>query len=295
MKCDTLTPLEHLILSIFPGDGGSGLMGFTLYFDDSGTHDESSTAIAACFVSTVEQWKDFEKAWKKISDEEKFGVFHMAEFAARQGQFVGWTDERRHTVLNRLCDTIDAHVYAGFAFGVKKKDYDELTSDSLRLLIGRFHYTFVLRQSIGSMGQWRKAYYPNSCLKYVFDQMGKGKHEIVTVMDIALAKAQAESISTATPSIFDGYSFDSRANLVPLQAADIFAWTTFQQMQVIAAGRKLNWVASLAFERLSGFTAKMSMSHFTRDALRNWLEAEETALVSRWNAQYERSGDIVES
>jgi len=275
-----MTPLEHLILSVFPGDGSGEVMGFTVYFDDSGTHNESSTAVSACFVSKIESWKRFELEWKRASQEEQFGVFHMADFAAGKAQFNLWEHERKQRVLIRLCRIIDSCVHSGFAFGVNKRDYDELAPELLQKHhLGRFHYTFVLRSCIGSMGQWRKTYHPTSSLEYVFDQLPKGtgvKGEIMSVMDAAMRKSRSEP-----NPLFDGYAFQSRAAIVPLQASDILAWTTFQHMQGIANGRKIHWAAELATTQFRSFSARMRMSHFTRDGLAKWISAEVAALVDR--------------
>src|SRR5579859_7663192 len=82
---------DHLILSCFPDSGNGGAMAFvTVHYDDSGTHTQASTAIAACFVSTVEQWKSFEGNWKTVKKEEGFETFHMADFAASEGEFKNW-------------------------------------------------------------------------------------------------------------------------------------------------------------------------------------------------------------
>ncbi|MFI5095142.1 MAG: DUF3800 domain-containing protein [Candidatus Acidiferrales bacterium] len=288
-QCDTLgtrsyTPLEHLVLSVFPGDGGDGIMAFTLYFDDSGTHDQSSTAVAACFVATVNQWKELERKWSKVGAEEGFSRFHMADFAATppRREFAGWSDEKRRRVLDRLLVIIDAHVYSGFSFGVVKRDYDDIVPESLkRTHFGAFHYTFALRSCIGSMGTWRKIYFPKVPLTYVFDQLPPGKtHEIVSVMDAAIEQAKRERAETGS-SAFDGYSFASSATMVPLQAADIFAWTTFQGTQVLVSHRKPNWVAEMAFERMHRLSAKISMSIHKREQLRRWVEVETKELIKR--------------
>lgn len=59
----------------------------TLYCDDSGTHGKSMVAVAGCYLSTVAQWAEFQSNWNTASQREHFGVFHMADFVARQEQF----------------------------------------------------------------------------------------------------------------------------------------------------------------------------------------------------------------
>jgi hypothetical protein len=66
----------------------------TIFFDDSGTHPESSIALAACYASTVEQWNEFERNWMDARRDAQFNRFHMVEFAAGRGEFAGWWGTR---------------------------------------------------------------------------------------------------------------------------------------------------------------------------------------------------------
>lgn len=250
----------------------------TVYFDDSGTHKESNTAVASCYVSTVEQWKRFEKDWNFINKQERFGVFHMVDFAAGKKQFANWTDEKQKRILDRLCTIIKIRARMGFFIAVRKVDYDKAITGRFRDYCGRYHYSFAVRKCASFIGLWRKTYAPDSSMRYVFDRMGKGKQEIMNVMDIAKAKSKTESLSTGI-TVLDGYSFENKANILPLQAADILAWTSFQQMQRLAAKRKLGWIAEMAFEKLSN--APLKGYYYTKDNLLRWAQAEKDALAKR--------------
>ena len=54
---------------------------FSLYCDDSGTHDQSEWAIAASIIAPDEQWEKFNEEWQAVANEEGFDVFHMARRA----------------------------------------------------------------------------------------------------------------------------------------------------------------------------------------------------------------------
>ena len=107
---------------------------FTVYFDDSGTHPESNTAVAACYVSTPEKWTRFETEWREIAVKEGFETFHMVDFAAGRGEFEGWDDAKRRHVLGRLCSLINIRVRTGFIAGVRKLDYDDLIKEDQKIL-----------------------------------------------------------------------------------------------------------------------------------------------------------------
>ncbi|HEV7676476.1 MAG TPA: hypothetical protein VGQ12_18240 [Candidatus Angelobacter sp.] len=249
----------------------------TVHYDDSGTHTQASTAIAACFVSTVEQWKEFDRNWKEVEADEQFCTFHMADFAANQGQFKNWDKRKMKRVLTRLCGLIITRARAGYAHSVTKKDYDEVITGPFREYAGRFHYTFVARQCAGLVSIWRRKWEPNSSMRYVFDRMGKGKGEIDLVMERALASSEREAKTTGVAPL-TGWSFESKSVIVPLQAADIGAWTAFQMMQRAITGRatKTQWITDMAYSLLK---AKFQINFFTKDGLTRWSQAEQNALI----------------
>jgi len=273
------TALDHLI-SIFPGDG-KGIVNFvTVFFDDSGTHRESSIAVAACYASTVEQWKEFERNWNEAKRDAHFDIFHMAEFAAGRGAFARWSDPQRRKLLTRLCGIINARVKVGYAVAIPKRIYDDVIRDPFRDFCGQFHYTFALRQCASRIAEWRRKYHKAASMKYVFDQMGtnQGKGEIMEVMDAAIAKSHRESETTGVPPV-TGYSFETRASILPLQAADILAWTSLQQMHKRLSKRRLNWIAQLAWEELASFRGTLDVSFYTETQLRDWADKYLDALI----------------
>ena len=105
-------------------------------------------------------------------------------------------------------------------------------------------------------------------MKYVFDQMGTnhGKGEIVAVMDAAITKSEREGETTGVPPL-TGYSFESKTSILPLQAADILAWTILQQMHKRLSHRKITWIAQLAWQELASFRGTLDASFFTESQL----------------------------
>lgn len=255
---------------------------FMVHFDDSGTHPGSHIAVAACFVSTIEQWKAFEADWKKTEMEEGFNVFHMAEFAAGVAQFEGWSDGKRRRVLRRLWQIIDAHVYAGFSVGVQKPDYDQVITNGFRKYCGKYHYTFVVRLCCNYLRRYRRIYFPDSSFQYVFDWMGKGKGEIQGVLDAARL-ASAREVALLGVDVFQGHSFQKRSVVVPLQSADILAWACYQEIQRLTTGRRLDWIAEETIQLIGEIKqyTYMRTSIFERDGLIRWREHEEKEVKAR--------------
>jgi hypothetical protein len=203
---------------------------FTLYCDDSGTHAQSDVAIAGCYIATVEQWQHLKRNWVKVDAKEKFGVFHMADFVGKYKQFgePEWQDEeKRDRTLWALIGIINARVRIGIAAAVIKSAYDEIIPADLRERLGKNHYTFAVRMCISFVEQWRKRHgYITEPIQYVFDQMTKGKGDIEDAMKIG---ASGGSDGLRRYGIYeDGWSFQSKKNVIQLQAADMWAYENYK-------------------------------------------------------------------
>jgi hypothetical protein len=95
----------------------------TLYCDDSGTHVNSIVAVAGCYLSTVEQWAEFQSNWDAANQREHFGVFHMADFNAKQKQFSNpeWSNShKRDRTIRSLINIIKTRARFGIACAVVK-------------------------------------------------------------------------------------------------------------------------------------------------------------------------------
>jgi hypothetical protein len=282
-------------MSTFPLNGVEREMAFvTVHYDDSGTDPNQKIAIAACYLATPEQWTEFSRNWQEVDQQEHFGVFHMAEFAANQkdSPFESWDEEKKKRVLGKLCNVITTRAEVGFATAVSKQDYDEVIVDSFRQYCGEFHYTFALRQCASRAGLWRKKHHANSSLRYIFDWMAKGdaKKEISSVMDAALRKAEWESKETGIPSLI-GYSFEKKSVIVPLQAADILAWTIYQQMHKILSNRPTPWEADMAYGLLKHSHCRLDDGFFVKDNLAKWAEAEIDTVIANFKKRKAALGE----
>jgi Protein of unknown function (DUF3800) len=264
-------------------------MAFTVvHYDDSGTDPNQKIAVAACYVANPEQWREFCRNWGEVNDDEHFGVFHMAEFAACQkgSPFEHWDKTKKKRVLGKLCNIIVTRAEIGFSTAVSKADYDQVIVGDFRQYCGEFHYTFVLRQCAGRVALHRQRYHASSSMRYVFDWMAKSdaKKEIRSVMDSALAKSEITSKTTGVMPL-EGYSFEKKSVIVPLQAADILAWTIYQQMQKILSNRTPPWEAEVAYDLLKHSRTRLDDGFFVRDNLENWAQAEIEELIKKLKAR----------
>ena len=59
-------------------------------FDASGNKTDQTILLVAGFVSSVEQWMDFDRDWRKRLEDDGIEYFHATEFAHSRGAFEGW-------------------------------------------------------------------------------------------------------------------------------------------------------------------------------------------------------------
>lgn len=215
---------------------------FTLYCDDSGTHPESDIAVAACYIATAEQWAEFKRNWNEVNAREQFGVFHMADFVGKRQQFSApeWSDQlKRDRTVRALINVIKTRARIGFSGAVVKAAYDEvIVGSKLREKYGDNHYAFVVRLCTTLVDRWRQQYKYDAPVQYVFDRMSKGKGDINALFEKLL---MGEKDAARRYGVYEGcWSFEDKAEVVQLQAADIWAWENYRYMRdhVLAPGPK---------------------------------------------------------
>ncbi len=201
---------------------------FEIYWDDSGTHKQSPIAVATCYVATKEQWERFELDWDEARQRGGFDVFHMADFMATPGNkgkpFWDWDKNKKNQVYFRIANIINNRVRMGFAVAVPKNAYDLYAPDRFRREYAKGHYAFAVKCCMGMVGKWHETYAKGQGIKYVFDKMGKGCGEIQDIWKMAAQEPIEAGKCGLCP---DGYSFQSKRDFNPLQAADILAWNMY--------------------------------------------------------------------
>jgi hypothetical protein len=229
--------IEHLARSIFAKPTDLMAM-FSLYCDDSGTHAESKVAVAACFVAPIVQWECFDRDWRAANEAEDFGVFHMADFVAHQKRFgrVEWQDsDKRDRTVKRLINIIVTRKQYGFFTVVEKDAYDAEVPQDIRdkYKLGKNHYTFAVRMCMANVSKWRLKYGHKEPIQFVFDRLTKGKGEIDAIFEAALKEGDEQALTHGISRDI-GWSFQDKAKILPLQAADMLAWESLHYMQKVS-------------------------------------------------------------
>ena len=245
----------------------------TIYLDDSGTAPDQPMAVVSGLIASYPQWKKFNRDWDKARKDLGFDVFHSSECVASnfKSEFSQWDERRKIRTFRRLREIIAQRSAQGFGVAVHKKDFDEVVPQELRQELGKYHYTIAVRIVIGLVEQWRLSLGIREPVEYIFDRMAdkKSKAEIDAVFE------QAEQLTDSLHDfgIYNGcHSFRDKREILPLQAADILAWTVYQRALHHESEKPVHVVAQETFD----YFHKRGLAAGTpsRGQLSNWIERE---------------------
>jgi hypothetical protein len=193
---------------------------FSAYFDDSGHPDDQDVVLVAGWAGTVEQWALWEEGWNKILKDYgiKSGIFHMTDFEAaanskdpnNEYHHLGLHERRR--LLARLINQTTTRTRHMFSTMVPMLDYKEVNElYHLEEWIGK-PYTIASIAVLQRLTAWKDKFAPHDPLVVFFEDGTKHKGDLIKV---------CEQFG------FDIPIFKKKKDVTPLQAADLFAWESF--------------------------------------------------------------------
>jgi hypothetical protein len=245
MSCRKSQPCAYshvsLMLERTSIDWWLAMFEFEVYFDDSGTDSGTPVAVAACYVAKKTQWDEFVRNWDRVSAEEGFEMFHMAEFVAKPEMghepFCHLDNEKKNRVYAKLASIINTRVHKGFAIAVPKKPFDEYIFEEFKQYAEN-HYIWAAKCVMGLLDIWRQRYSITDPMQYVFESGSLGQHQLESIWDNILKHPGSEK---KYGLVKDGVQFQSKKLFKPLQAADILAWQMQNHMRrTVMIGRDSN-------------------------------------------------------
>jgi len=203
---------------------------YIVYFDESGTHDDSEAAVVAGFVSNETKWKAFSQSWQKVLADSGLGYFRMSEFENRRGQFAGWTENEKRTLLSKLLPIIHEHTFWSIGCIVLRQQFDELVSSEAKEICGDAYgfAALICWRNLGQLFQSEDAWM--DC-RMEAGAKGSGSLELLVEEDLKFPSwREAHRIHSL--------SFLDKREFPPLQAADILAYELYKQSSRIFGEEK---------------------------------------------------------
>lgn len=112
------------------------------YFDESG-HSASTPVVAiAGAMSTPKGWSALREKWTSTLAKYKINVFHMTDFESRQGEFLGWSEDRKRAMLGELFGAIEDAPLMLVGAAVVVAHFNELDSNKQRILMDPWYVCY---------------------------------------------------------------------------------------------------------------------------------------------------------
>lgn len=186
---------------------------YIAYFDDSGHPDDQEIVLVAGFLAPVKQWTLFESDWQRMLSRTGIDVFHMTDFEASKQL----TRKEKDVILLQLVSLIRARSQFYICALVPMKDYIAINNIyAFEQFVGT-PYALAARTVVAVANEWMQGNAPDGNVQFVFEDGTKHKGDFLDAMTR------------------DGLTlpcFRTKNEAVPLQAADWFAWETFNSFKI---------------------------------------------------------------
>ena len=205
----------------------------TAYFDDSGTHGGSQVVVMGGVIGSEKHWLPFERAWRTLladplpqAGKHSLRRFHMAPCVLREGEFARYTESESDAVIHRFRQIILDSDLLGFSCAVSLKAWDAaIGTRSIRGL--RDPTIFCMAQAISWSAKIARDYSPDRQAALVFDDMPE-RRDINEKLFAAYHRIHNEIASREEVA---SITFASSELFLPLQAADMIAWESYNYIQ----------------------------------------------------------------
>jgi hypothetical protein len=207
-----------------------------VYFDDSGTHQDSAIVVAGGYVTSVETWMAFSTSWQQFLADETalpvnphgLRVFHMTDFESSaldpHSPFHGWSKERKGVFMAKATALINSIAGPGRGCGII---VGVVVADLRRML--QFErptrpYSFALLEAMKCVERWANENNQRDPILYYFDKVTDHARETM-----ALMRDVDRDLELSTRFRYVSWSWSSKERDPALQAADVLAYEAWKE------------------------------------------------------------------
>ena len=244
-------------------------MNITAYIDESGTHAGSETIAVAGFLGKPDEWGAFTVYWSEVLAHFGIPVFHMKDFAHRRSVFTGWTEDRRQSLLGTLLEVIDQHVLGSVGTVFTLRDYNAVFQGEVRRKTGG-PYGLAMVMVVQDVAVLVRPLFGDPHVRYVLESGAEGFGQV--------AKAFSDNLrdpNRARQLRLLSLDFRSKADAIPLQAADLLAYELRLHLpRQLGIDKR---PARYALRRIASMPRRWS--RIEREELEKWQDVIELGLV----------------
>jgi hypothetical protein len=194
-----------------------------VYFDESGSPDDTAAVVVAGFLASEKQWTEFERNWGDALSHFCVSRLHMREFAHSLGEFRGWKgdENKRRRFLSRLINVIRSRTLHSFADAVLMDDYRKVNQTYYLNEIFK-PYTIAARTCVTKISNWAK-------------REGIDESEIALIFEDG-AVDKSDLIHRLKADQKTNFTLIKKGDSSALQAADLLAYEHLLANTKISAG-----------------------------------------------------------
>ena len=213
--------IRELARVILPG--GTGVIGMlAAYFDHTGTHDGSKVVAVAGLLADLDNWSIFEDQWREkltapLPGKPALRRFHMTDCMAGQAEFRGYTNGERDAVIHDFRQLILRSNCYGYCCAVLVDEWErQMPLPKISGISGP--QIFAIGDCVHRMWQMARGTTFHDAISLVVDR----RDEVNNALDGHFIDLAREEIPSGLTVL--GPSFMPSMDVLPLQAADMFAW-----------------------------------------------------------------------
>jgi hypothetical protein len=147
----------------------------------------------------------------------------MFECQNSLGEFSGWSRTATDFLVHELGDIVlRCGLYSNGA-AISRRDWDDLVKGDLRTALGDAE-GYSMRLAFVRATKWAREIAFQNEMEFVFDRKKEREKEGKRIFDLFQRYAEIEQVGPAPVSV----AFSDSYRILPLQAADMFAWEQYQ-------------------------------------------------------------------
>jgi hypothetical protein len=213
----------------------------TAYFDASGSERESTIWTVGGWIGTVDDWIAINEEWRAMLDSAPFRpniepqerMFHASDLETCKGIYAGWSEAEKQSFQNQAYGIIEKFPsLTAISSSLIKADWQSL---GLELdTVKRQHpnadihpgnyFVHVVFDVLRNVRKWADAAGHSGPIQYFFERGDIGMGDVMSALEEIEKNPKRKERYR-----MDGWSFQSK-QLLPLQAADIWAYESGKQM-----------------------------------------------------------------
>lgn len=245
----------------------------TAYLDESGTHGPSPLSVMAGHIADARQWRNYEKRMGALFRRYRVDVCHAIDVKRGDGPFAGWSVNKKLTFMDEIgviCNDLEY----GFTAVLRAEDYDafyarrdrpkKVTQDTKYGILFRATFAGFIRL-IGQNRNWAK----HGKIHVVLESGHRNAQDAVRLYNLLY-----EKMSPRAQQSLGGISFKTKADCLPLAAADHLAYAAY-----------LGWTGGKAIGEWKNGAPKMR-SNYRKNCFNTMVDANALEALYRQSMRF---------